>query len=172
MNTVAAPPADYAFGARALGVRAHRRRRVRHASSACSPPPPPPPPPRVAIDSTIVNVALPNIQGNVGASRDEGAFIVTGYIVANVIVIPLSPWLQRRFGCRQYFLRLDRSSLRPPPIDVRPLPRPVFARVLARRSGHRTAADCFRRRKRFCARAIPKFRNKEWHRASLLLARL
>ena len=55
------------------------------------------------IDTTIVNVALPNIQGNVGASQDEGTFIVTGYIVANVIVIPLSPWLQMRFGRRQYF---------------------------------------------------------------------
>jgi DHA2 family multidrug resistance protein len=55
------------------------------------------------IDTTIVNVALPYIQGNIGASLDEGAFIVTSYIVANVIVIPLSPWLQRRFGRRQYF---------------------------------------------------------------------
>ena len=55
------------------------------------------------IDTTIVNVALPYIQGNVGASQEEGTFIVTGYIVANVIVIPLSPWLQVRFGRRQYF---------------------------------------------------------------------
>jgi MFS transporter, DHA2 family, multidrug resistance protein len=55
------------------------------------------------IDSTIVNVALPDIQGNVGASQDQGAFIVTGYIVANVVVIPLSPWLQQRFGRKQYF---------------------------------------------------------------------
>ena len=55
------------------------------------------------VDTTIVNVALPNIQGNVGASQDEGTFIVTGYIVANVVVIPLSPWLQRRFGRKQYF---------------------------------------------------------------------
>jgi DHA2 family multidrug resistance protein len=55
------------------------------------------------IDTTIVNVALPNIQGNVGASQEEGTFIVTGYIVANVVVIPLSPWLQRRFGRKQYF---------------------------------------------------------------------
>jgi DHA2 family multidrug resistance protein len=55
------------------------------------------------VDTTIFNVALPNIQGNVGATRDEGAFIVTGYIVANVVVIPLSPWLQRRFGRKQYF---------------------------------------------------------------------
>ncbi len=55
------------------------------------------------IDTTIVNVALPYVQGNVGASQEEGTFIVTGYVVANVIVIPLSPWLQRRFGRRQYF---------------------------------------------------------------------
>ncbi len=55
------------------------------------------------IDTTIVNVALPYIQGNIGASQDEGTFIVTSYIVANVIVIPLSPWFQRRFGRRQYF---------------------------------------------------------------------
>jgi DHA2 family multidrug resistance protein len=55
------------------------------------------------IDTTIVNVALPTVQGNVGASIEEGTFIVTSYVVANVIVIPLSPWLQRRFGRRQYF---------------------------------------------------------------------
>jgi DHA2 family multidrug resistance protein len=55
------------------------------------------------VDTTIVNVALPTVQGNLGASIEEGAFIVTGYVVANVIVIPISPWLQRRFGRRQYF---------------------------------------------------------------------
>jgi len=55
------------------------------------------------IDTTIVNVALPYIQGNIGASQEEGTFIVTGYVVANVIVIPLTPWLQRRFGRRQYY---------------------------------------------------------------------
>ncbi len=56
------------------------------------------------IDTTIVNVSLPYIQGNLGASQEEGTFIVTAYIVANVIVIPMTPWLQRRFGRRQYFL--------------------------------------------------------------------
>jgi len=56
------------------------------------------------IDTTIVNVSLPYIQGNLGASQEEGTFIVTGYIVANVIVIPMTPWLQRRFGRRQYYL--------------------------------------------------------------------
>jgi MFS transporter, DHA2 family, multidrug resistance protein len=56
------------------------------------------------VDVTIVNVALPNIQGNFGASVDEAAWIGTGYIIANVIVIPLTPWLQLRFGRRQYYV--------------------------------------------------------------------
>jgi DHA2 family multidrug resistance protein len=55
------------------------------------------------VDITIVNVALPNIQGNFGASVDEIAWVGTGYIIANVIVIPLTPWLQRRFGRKQYY---------------------------------------------------------------------
>jgi len=55
------------------------------------------------IDTTIVNVALPNIQGNFGVAVDQGAWIVTGYIIANVVVIPLTPWLAARFGRREYF---------------------------------------------------------------------
>jgi DHA2 family multidrug resistance protein len=55
------------------------------------------------IDSSIVNVALPTVQGNLGATLDQAAWIVTGYLVANVCVIPLTPWLQSRFGRRQYF---------------------------------------------------------------------
>ncbi|GAC1305319.1 MAG: MDR family MFS transporter [Vulcanimicrobiaceae bacterium] len=55
------------------------------------------------VDVTIVNVALPNIQGNFGASVDQAAWIGTGYIIANVIVIPITPWLQLRFGRRQYY---------------------------------------------------------------------
>ncbi len=56
------------------------------------------------VDTTIVNVALPNIQGNFGVAVDQGAWIVTGYIIANVIVIPITPWLQARFGRRAYYL--------------------------------------------------------------------
>lgn len=55
------------------------------------------------IDTTIVNVALPNIQGNFGVAIDLSAWIVTGYIIANVVVIPITPWLAARFGRRQYF---------------------------------------------------------------------
>lgn len=55
------------------------------------------------LDTTIVNVALPIIQGNLGATIDEGAWVVTGYIISAVVVIPLTPWLQARFGRRQYY---------------------------------------------------------------------
>ena len=55
------------------------------------------------LDTTIVNVALPVIQGNLGATLDEGAWVVTGYIISAVIVIPITPWLQMRFGRRQYY---------------------------------------------------------------------
>jgi DHA2 family multidrug resistance protein len=44
------------------------------------------------LDATIVNVALPTIEGNVGASIDDGIWIVTGYIISNVIAIPLAPF--------------------------------------------------------------------------------
>ena len=54
-------------------------------------------------DTTIVNVALPTIDGALGASTDEGAWFVTSYIIANVIVIPLSPWFQTIMGRRNYF---------------------------------------------------------------------
>ncbi|GAC1444476.1 MAG: DHA2 family efflux MFS transporter permease subunit [Vulcanimicrobiaceae bacterium] len=56
------------------------------------------------LDGTIVNVALPTIQGNLGASIDEATWVVTAYIIAAVIVIPIAPWLMNRFGRKQYFL--------------------------------------------------------------------
>lgn len=56
------------------------------------------------LDTTITNVALPTIQGNLGASLDEGTWVVTSYVIAAIIVIPLTPWLQDRFGRKRYFL--------------------------------------------------------------------
>jgi MFS transporter, DHA2 family, multidrug resistance protein len=56
------------------------------------------------IDLTIVNVALPTVQGNLGATVDEATWVLTGYVIANVVVIPLAPWLQLRFGRKNYFL--------------------------------------------------------------------
>ncbi|MFD2145159.1 hypothetical protein [Mucilaginibacter antarcticus] len=45
------------------------------------------------IDTTIVNVALPHMQGNLGATLEDVAWVVTGYAVANVIILPMSGWL-------------------------------------------------------------------------------
>jgi DHA2 family multidrug resistance protein len=54
-------------------------------------------------DTTIVNVALPTVDGALGASVDQGAWFVTAYIIANVIVIPLTPWFQTLLGRKNYF---------------------------------------------------------------------
>ena len=56
------------------------------------------------IDTSIVNVALPSMMGNLGASLDEADWIITGYIVSNVIVIPMTGWLASRFGRKRYFV--------------------------------------------------------------------
>lgn len=54
-------------------------------------------------DTTIVNVALPTIDGNLGASTTEGTWFVTSYIIANIVVIPLSPFFSSVMGRRRYF---------------------------------------------------------------------
>lgn len=56
------------------------------------------------IDTTIVNVSLPQIQGNLGATLTDAAWVVTGYSVANVIILPMTGWLSSYFGRKQYFL--------------------------------------------------------------------
>jgi DHA2 family multidrug resistance protein len=55
------------------------------------------------IDTSIVNVALPNIAGNLGAATDEISWIATGYILANVIVMPLNGWLTALLGRKRFY---------------------------------------------------------------------
>ncbi|HVT37549.1 MAG TPA: DHA2 family efflux MFS transporter permease subunit [Gemmatimonadaceae bacterium] len=54
------------------------------------------------IDTSIVNVAIPHMMGNLGATLDEISWVSTSYIIANVIVIPMSGWLSAYFGRRRY----------------------------------------------------------------------
>ena len=54
------------------------------------------------IDTSIVNVAIPHMMGNLGATLDEISWVSTGYIIANVIVIPMSGWLSAHFGRKRY----------------------------------------------------------------------
>lgn len=56
------------------------------------------------IDTSIVNVAIPHMMGNLGASLDEIAWVSTAYILASVIVIPLTGWLASFFGRTRYFV--------------------------------------------------------------------
>lgn len=56
------------------------------------------------IDSSIVNVALTEIQGAVGATLSQISWVVASYAVANVVMLPLSPWLGERFGKKRYFV--------------------------------------------------------------------
>src|SRR5919204_4718753 len=55
------------------------------------------------VDTSIVNVAIPHMMGELGATLDEIAWVSTGYIVANVIILPMTSWLSDRFGRRHYY---------------------------------------------------------------------
>jgi len=56
------------------------------------------------IDVSIVNVALNEIQSSLGATLSQVSWVVSSYTVANVIILPLSAWLGRRFGKKNYFI--------------------------------------------------------------------
>ena len=61
------------------------------------------------LDTSIVNVAIPHMMGNLGATLDEIAWVSTGYIVANVIVLPITGWLSALFRPAALLRRLDRA---------------------------------------------------------------
>ncbi len=56
------------------------------------------------VDTSIVNVALTDMQNTLGATLSEVSWVVSGYAVANVIVLPLTAWLGDRFGKKRYFI--------------------------------------------------------------------
>jgi len=56
------------------------------------------------LDNTIANVALPRMQGSFSATQDQMAWVLTSYIIAAAIMIPLSGWLAGRIGRRRVFL--------------------------------------------------------------------
>src|SRR6516165_11861694 len=56
------------------------------------------------LDNSIVNVALPHMQGSFSAGVDEITWVVTSYLVANGIMIPMTGWISSHFGRKRYFL--------------------------------------------------------------------
>src|SRR4029078_9271651 len=55
------------------------------------------------VDTTIVNVALNDMRGNLGATLTEVGWVVTAYAIGNVIIVPMTSWLSMQFGRRNYF---------------------------------------------------------------------
>src|SRR6476660_9430015 len=55
------------------------------------------------VDTTIVNVALNEMRGNLGATMTEVGWVITAYAIGNVIIVPMTSWLAQQFGRRNYF---------------------------------------------------------------------
>ena len=55
------------------------------------------------VDTTIVNVALNDMKGNLGATLNEVGWVITAYAIGNVIIVPMTSWLSQQFGRRNYF---------------------------------------------------------------------
>src|SRR6478672_3094081 len=55
------------------------------------------------VDTTIVNVALNDMRGNLGATLTEAGWVITAYAIGNVIIVPMTSWLSQQFGRRNYF---------------------------------------------------------------------
>src|SRR5207344_11293 len=55
------------------------------------------------VDTTIVNVALNDMRGTLGATLSEAGWVITAYAIGNVIIIPMTSWLSAQFGRRNYF---------------------------------------------------------------------
>src|SRR5580698_5928159 len=54
------------------------------------------------LDTTIINVALPQMAGNLGATQQEIGWVATGYILSNVVVLPMTAFFTETFGRRNY----------------------------------------------------------------------
>src|SRR6202041_2714484 len=56
------------------------------------------------LDTSISNVSLPHIAGGLGTSYDESTWVLTSYLVANAVILPMSAWLSRVFGRKRYYM--------------------------------------------------------------------
>src|ERR1700692_121356 len=56
------------------------------------------------LDTSIANVALPHLAGDLGASNDESTWVLTSYLVSNAIVLPMTGWLATTFGRKRLFM--------------------------------------------------------------------
>jgi len=60
------------------------------------------------LDTSIANVALPYMAGNLGASNDQSTWVLTSYLVSNAIILPISGWIAGAIGRKRFFHGLSR----------------------------------------------------------------
>jgi len=56
------------------------------------------------LDTSVANVSLPHIAGNLSASVDESTWVLTSYLVSNAIVLPLTGWFSTLFGRKRFYI--------------------------------------------------------------------
>src|ERR687886_435474 len=56
------------------------------------------------LDTTVVNVSLPHMAGNLSASTEEATWVLTSYLVANAIILPMTGWLSSFFGRKRLLI--------------------------------------------------------------------
>src|SRR5260370_40780699 len=56
------------------------------------------------LDTSIANVGLPHIAGNLAASADESTWVLTSYLVSNAVILPLSGWLSSLLGRKRFYM--------------------------------------------------------------------
>src|ERR1700691_4551721 len=56
------------------------------------------------LDTSIANVALPHIAGNLSAGIDESTWVLSSYLVANAVILPISAWMATRFGRKRFYM--------------------------------------------------------------------
>ena len=76
------------------------------------------------LDTTVVNVALPHIAGSLSATVDETTWVLTSYLVANAIILPMTGWLASMFGRKRFLLTcivIERGGSLHLPVGLLPL---------------------------------------------------
>jgi MFS transporter, DHA2 family, multidrug resistance protein len=56
------------------------------------------------LDTSIANIALPHIAGSLSATTEEATWVLTSYLVANAIILPMTGWLGNHFGRKRVFI--------------------------------------------------------------------
>jgi DHA2 family multidrug resistance protein len=104
------------------------------------------------LDTSVVNVSLPHIAGNLSSTVDEATWVLTSYLVANAVILPLTGWLANYFGRKKLLITVVTGfTLSSVLCGLAPnLPLLVFFRVL-----QGTTGACNRCPRRFCWKNFP-----------------